>query len=183
MASNASRGLFFEQLALDLEARLTPDREDSLYAAGFTDGEGCISVNRYPGSGTFRAQIVIQVTTLPVLEWLRDRWGGKIYAANPAGVRRRQQSWQWAINRDQQQLDFLMDVRPFLKVKGEVVDNALAFLRLKMAGGWRRSEADNAALLELVVVHRQFGVERERRRLALASEWDAKHAESKTEAV
>jgi len=123
-----------EQLAFDMDARETPDADDCLYAAGFFDGEGCVSLGNYKtgrsGKKIVRAQLVVGNTNLPVLEWLRDRWGGKIYRKRDTIERRPQ--WQWMLS-ERHMGAFLDDVVPLLRVKGPAAANAQAFVRLKLA--------------------------------------------------
>ncbi len=149
-----------EQLAFDLPARLTPDVADSLYAAGFFDGEGCVSVGKV-GKKTpiYRSQVNVQQTVLLPLEWLRDRWGGKIYNSHPPGKRNRVQSWQWVLP-EGRQAAFLEDVLPYLKVKRPVVENALSLLRLKAKRprGEKLTETSRAEHEAHVQTHRGFGL-------------------------
>ncbi len=124
-----------QQLAFDMDARQAPDINDCLYAAGFFDGEGCVSLGNYDngakkGKKIVRAQLILGNTNLLVLEWLRDRWGGKIYRKRDTIERRPQ--WQWFLS-ERHMGAFLDDVLPFLKVKTPAASNAQAFIRLKLA--------------------------------------------------
>lgn len=123
-----------QQLAFDIDARQAPQERDCLYAAGFFDGEGCVSLGLYDngakkGKRVVRGQLVLANTNLSVLEWLRDNWGGRIYRKRDTIERRPQ--WQWFLG-EKHMGAFLDDVLPFLKVKAPAAANAQAFLRLKL---------------------------------------------------
>lgn len=138
-----------EQLTMELAPRKTPDAADCLYAAGFFDGEGSVVIVRHHDHRKryrYRLAIIVNNTVLLPLEWLCDRWGGKVYKFRPPGIGFRSQSWQWQINTKDRQAAFLEDLRPYMKIKGPATDNALAFLRLTMRRG--RGRLTETALAE-----------------------------------
>src|SRR5262249_51254772 len=71
-------------------------------------------------------QVVVANTYRPVLEWLVNRWQGVIVRVCSA-TERQQASFAWRLSGYRCE-PFLSDVRPFLQIKGDVVDNALALL-------------------------------------------------------
>lgn len=146
-----------QQLAFDMDPREAPDAAECLYAAGFFDGEGCISLG--PTGRTVRAQMVLGNTNLPVLEWLREHWGGQIYAKKDRIQRRPQ--WQWRLNESRTAV-FLDDIGPFVKVKAPAIGNARAFLRLKLQRrpGARVTAAERADLLPFLEAHRALELDK-----------------------
>src|SRR5260370_40314259 len=96
---------------------------DSAYAAGFLDGEGYIAVLHGRGA-SYHLEVTASQKTATPLEWLRDRWGGsvrlRLVNTNPIFC------WTLYANRA---LAFLEDVRPWLIVKAEQADIAIAYQR------------------------------------------------------
>lgn len=146
------------ELPLELPRHLI-EPVDVAYAAGFFDGEGTVSIGRIPSG--FRAQVVVNNTDLFPLEWLRERWGGKVYKFRPPGVGFRRQSWQWVLP-ERRIVGFLSDVLPYLKIKRPVAENAIAFLQLKVRPrrGRRQSETILKALEGRWQIHRAIQLER-----------------------
>lgn len=107
------------------------------YLAGLVDGEGCISILRMQmkrGKRTylhFALQIRIANTQIRLVEWIRDRVGGKLYAQTYVTRIRgnRKQAWHWHLG-GYEASAFLRLVRPYLVIKGDQVDLALEFLGL-----------------------------------------------------
>ncbi len=104
------------------------------YAAGFFDGEGCISVKRVTRPGQrlgylLRAQI--NHTHFPTLQQLKTQWGGYIGSVKQMESRYKTR-WQWALDGDSL-VKFLQDIRPFLIEKTPQVEMALQFVAEKTA--------------------------------------------------
>jgi hypothetical protein len=132
------------------------DREFAAWAAGFFDGEGCVSItiggNRF-GVSHYLQVVVAQVDPRP-LELLASRFGGSITPRNRASQRPNEQpAQQWRLY-GRSARPFLEAVAPYLIVKGEPVRIGLKFLALGTHPGRR-----GAGPSELVV--------REELRLAL----------------
>ena len=145
---------------MDLPARQTASVDDCLYAAGFFDGEGCISICQTERS--IRVQLNVTNTALRPLEWLRDRWGGSIYSAHRPGQGHRQQSWQWTLPPARIAL-FLEDVLPHLQIKHTAANNAIELLRLKATTPrFGRTETVRAELRARLEVHQGLGLDRRR---------------------
>ena len=79
--------------------------------------------------GDLHSRVAVN-TDLPVLEWYRNRWGGGIYRKKDTIERRPQ--WVWQLH-EGRLLAFLEDIAPHQKIKGPATENAIAFLRLKLA--------------------------------------------------
>lgn len=122
-------------------AVLEPSAEDCIYAAAFTDGEGCVTV-RYSqlklkqgyNYSAFASVTVSQADPHGViLLWFQERWGGSV-RNKPEGKTNARNAWEWCIV-SQQAYKFLDDVRPYLRIKGPQADNALLLRDLRLARG------------------------------------------------
>jgi len=93
------------------------------YAAGFFDGEG--SVVRYPQRNhkSFKVHVAIYQSSLPVLEWFVQTFGGIVHLHN-YNAGRTKDHWRWNLH-GYKALEFLRIIRPYLRVKGEHVDEIL----------------------------------------------------------
>jgi hypothetical protein len=101
---------------------------DCAYAAGFVDGEGCITIAtsspRKP-NGVDRYRYYHLIVTVgqkdpTILNWLQSLWGGKMY---PSYGKSSATLWKvWS----EEAKAFLHDIRPYLKGKTEQADYALA---------------------------------------------------------
>lgn len=102
---------------------------DIAYAAGLFDGEGYVRVNRWekPGSTHIRYQVIagIGMTYLPVIEKLREQFGGAIHE-NHHELRNPNARTQfcWVIG-SQTAAGFFRQILPFLIVKRDEVELAL----------------------------------------------------------
>lgn len=99
-----------------------PSRDDWLYTAGLFDGEGSIMITKSPPNKKARrrslrhsAALSLASTDLPVLEWLRERFGGTITRLYP--VKATRAAWEWRIGGSHKVREFIVRLRPYLKVK------------------------------------------------------------------
>ena len=110
---------------------------DWAYAAGFVDGEGCIAVVRafVPKADRF----VYGVNTLvanrerPVLEWFQATWGGWVVDVRQTKGRARP-TFTWRCPTGLSGKPFLTGIRPWLRIKCQQCDNALAMIDLLQRG-------------------------------------------------
>jgi hypothetical protein len=113
-----------------------PQATDWAYAAGFVDGEGCIAVVRsfVPNRGRFQYGVNVVVTNRDrdVLDWMRSLWGGWVVATPQKA--RAQSSWNWRSPTGIQAKPFLKGIRPWLRIKSQQCDNALAMADLMPRG-------------------------------------------------
>lgn len=101
---------------------MTVQLADAIYAAGFFDGEGCISL---PMSNGHRyLQITVGNNDGSVLLWFKERFGGKLY-------QRQEGLHVWSLWRLEAIHDFLSTLYPHLKVKRDQADAALIYCRMK----------------------------------------------------
>jgi hypothetical protein len=143
------------------ERTVEPTDSDKAYAAGFIDGEGCITVRVSPGTrnhkswnpSMYASLTISQVDPRP-LQWFQQRWGGSL---RPLKRRRDgrndRDAWEWcAVGRMAQQC--FEDVRDMLKCKQEACDNAMRLGTLRKAKG-----AGNALTSEEVAVQADIRAE------------------------
>ena len=93
------------------------------YVAGLIDGEGCIHLDT--PRRTYRARVSVGMTkpALPLLESLKEEWGGTLYRLRPA-TERWAEAWTWHLT-GAPATDLLQVIRPFLRLKGAQADAAL----------------------------------------------------------
>lgn len=96
--------------------------EKIAYFAGFFDGEG------YVGYG-FRDRLEIRIvnTFLPVLEDLKENFGGNVYTRSKT-LKRHKIAHDWVLVGREKVIYFLRQVQPHLTVKKESVDFVLSQL-------------------------------------------------------
>lgn len=134
---------------------------DVVYAAGFFDGEGSIVSNRIASkrSASYKLHTSVMNTDRPVLDWLQAQFGGRIYkhefANKPSNWRA---GFQWHISQIDELEEFLVAIRPYLRIKRAITDNALEMVALKRRATGRgrgRTPVDILARLdELHAVHK-----------------------------
>ena len=133
------------------------------YAAGFFDGEGNISIQRLKsrrrgGRDSYKVVAITMNTNRRVLEGLKTEFGGRVYEWRVKGKPTYwQPTFQWHLW-GQDFEAFVTAVRPYLRIKAEVADNALAFVALKRAARAAHHRATPPDLLakmsELYLKHR-----------------------------
>lgn len=98
------------------------------YLAGFFDGEGTILITRrYDGNRGCRYYLSVRIanTCLEILNDCQSVWGGYIYKVKRA-ENHHKQAYCWYINVAKAEI-FLRDMLPYLRVKREEAEIALAF--------------------------------------------------------
>jgi hypothetical protein len=123
-----------------------PSQADYWYAAGFVDGEGCITVRESGTTINHQARLrgwnpswyasVTVSQAVPndfVLRWMQERWGGSL-RRKPEGKANAREAYEWCIV-GQQAYRFLEGVLPMLKVKPEQARNALRLRELASGRG------------------------------------------------
>jgi len=91
--------------------------EDAAYLAGFIDGEGCISYEKYKvgGRSYYRPTVIVSNTNLEVLEWICLATGvGKPRTMCKKPRSKEQFIIRWCHNAA---IDVLRQTLPFLKIK------------------------------------------------------------------
>ena len=122
---------------------------DHAYAAGIVDGEGSIGINSTPK----HTWLVISVANSDprVCVWLADRYGGKVHQ-DKQRIRNGKSTrimyhWQAGAATSGK---FLKVIHPYLVIKKEQADIALAFLMTKGKGGQRVEPGDYLYRLDLI---------------------------------
>jgi hypothetical protein len=120
--------------------------EGTAWAAGFFDGEGSINIVRVKHSknGTMSHVLSVEVSQVDPrpLQYLQEIWGGSIRVRQPS-TKKAQPSYLWYV-RNITAEKFLSEIRPYLRVKGEQADIALAFREIKAKIGGRRERDEEA---------------------------------------
>lgn len=96
--------------------------EDCVYAAGFVDGEGCITT----AAANFR--ITIGSTDLCILEWFATTFGGNINNAHLPDNPKWNKAWKWVMATKSGVAEFLTLIYPYLKLKKDQAKAVLDFL-------------------------------------------------------
>jgi hypothetical protein len=110
-----------------------PEATDWAYAAGFVDGEGCISVTRSfsPPRDRYLYGVcaVVANRDRDVLDWMQTTWGGWLvkFSTRADGART---CWNWRSPTGLSAKPFLSGIRPWLRVKALQCDNAIEMIGL-----------------------------------------------------
>ena len=122
---------------------------DNAYAAGIVDGEGCIQIS----TTTKRTWLAIGVANSDprVCVWLSERYGGKVHQQKPRTQNGKPTRimYTWYVG-SAAAGNFLKTIYPYLVIKKEQADIALAFLTTKGTGGQRVEPGDYLHRLDLI---------------------------------
>lgn len=107
---------------------------EKAYIAGLFDGEGSIviavtkpSTKRKTKSPSHWLQVGITNTDRPLIDWLHSIAGGHVCDNSHSPSRKRQRPcFAWRKNSNQA-MEFLRDIRPYLRAKAEQADIAITF--------------------------------------------------------
>jgi hypothetical protein len=114
-------------LALPLEA---VTETDCIWAAGFFEGEGTVTIAVRNSDETYRLVVIISNTDRPLVEWFRGRWGGwlqPVYGERPGRV----PAWTWAVAGPGAER-FISDIGPYVRSQKKLAKLRLA-LRFRRA--------------------------------------------------
>ncbi len=93
-----------------------------IYAAGFIDGEGCVTTT----SRSFR--LTISSTEKKILTWFKNTFGGNLNNQYlPANINHNM-AWKWVLCRKKELNIFLRAVAPHLKLKNDQARAVMEFL-------------------------------------------------------
>jgi LAGLIDADG endonuclease len=107
--------------------------QDFIYAAGFFDGEGSVSIDKTSAKGYakdckfphhYRMRIRIPNTDFQIVEWLQETFGGNTSMYLKGGNRKPQKVWYLSGPRA---CAFLQQVLPYLKVKSHAARLGIEF--------------------------------------------------------
>lgn len=82
------------------------------YAAGFFDGDGCITT-----SGTTGFRLSMANTDYSILEWFQQHFGGTINNAHLPSNPNHNKAWKWIVANKKEVHSILIKLEPFLIVK------------------------------------------------------------------
>jgi hypothetical protein len=87
------------------------------YLAGFLDGEGTFTVYKVkqPNTTVYNALISASQNSRPVLDWIHNTFGGKIFQLNKTG--NREVGYQWMLKEKFELIALLPQLFSYLKVK------------------------------------------------------------------
>lgn len=97
-------------------------QNDCIYAAGFMDGEGCITT----AAANFR--VTISSTDKCILDWFVATFGGTINNMHMPANPKWNMSWKWIVASKSDVATFLKSVYPYLKLKKPQAKVVLDFL-------------------------------------------------------
>ena len=100
------------------------------YIAGLLDGEGCIGIYSYK-NGCKKANLQICNTYKPVIEWIHNKMAcGSIHARSKkaTGFKSNKQCYNWSVMSQQQILEVLKELEPFLQIKKEKAIEIIGFI-------------------------------------------------------
>jgi hypothetical protein len=109
---------------------------DLAYTAGIVDGEGSIVLTRVRAN-TFVVMVIVSNTNIPLLEWLQQNFGGKVYQYESKST----SSWR-LVSREEQD-NFLALIEPYLRIKGPNVEIVKKYRELT---GNKKPVTDEVAL-------------------------------------
>lgn len=116
---------------------------DIAYCAGLIDGEGCIRIKRtkpythLTGRQNTAYGIAIQVRMVEegAIKFLAETLGGWYFREKKAHSENGRPLYCWSVS-DRKAEAVINTIRPYLRVKADQADNALA-LRALQSGGWK----------------------------------------------
>ena len=107
---------------------------ESAYLAGIIDGEGNIGIQSR-GKGHQAICVVVSNTDARLVEWLKREFGGNV-RLQAKQIGNRKPCWQWRVYHRQAER-VILSVYPYLRLKREQADVALAWQRLSRRPGAR----------------------------------------------
>lgn len=116
------------------------------WAAGFLDGEGCLSFSRAKNSPHYCGYVSISQTEKAPLQFLMDAFGGSMRQVKMNGNRK--DYWHWVLASRKAER-FLRLVSPYLRVKRERAEIFLEYQKLIRAkSGYLQGANTNTPLSE-----------------------------------
>lgn len=131
-----------------------PTETDLAYTAGIIDGEGCFAASN--SSGDFRSptgsrsavMLVVAMNDEIVVPWLERTFGGRVNS----GQGQHHNTFRWRLS-GPALLEFLLHLRPYLRLKQEQADLCIAFLQTSgPRSGRGHKTPDDVLLLRSMLV-------------------------------
>jgi hypothetical protein len=128
------------------------DEQFIIWFAGFFDGEGCIYIPKGPG-----AEVSVANTNREVIEAIHQRLNLGIVVEVEFVSHNWNTKYHWRLRNLPEIYDLLTRLRPFLTIKAEKADRALAKAGLYVEA--KRALAErNVGILEMLKTHKQHEV-------------------------
>ena len=121
------------------------------YAAGFFDGEGCVNCSSSRNNSFVR--ILVVNTNIDVLNAFQAVWGGDINA-NYKQKAHWKQAYTWRLQH-KAATNFLTEILPFLIIKRQQAEAAIAFNQLRPGQGNKWTEESKAQAADFLNKIRQ----------------------------
>ena len=131
--------------------------ENLAYLAGLLDGDGSITLKRVnKHKASFKLLIFVANTNMPVLKWIQNKFGGKIYVYDRQdGIRKPLGKWHTFTNNA---YTVLKQIYPYLIIKKEHAKLAINFVeKLNRDASWHEEYANNFKKLQLRKGNRKKG--------------------------
>lgn len=87
-------------------------KEDIIYAAGFIDGEGCVTT-----SNGYNFRVTVSNTNKDILVWFQSVFGGNLNDQHLPKNPKHNIAWKWVICSKANLLTFLNLIIPYLHIK------------------------------------------------------------------
>lgn len=118
---------------------------DLAYLAGIIDGEGCISIVKYPW-GHFNCRISVVNTDVRLMVWLQESWGGGL--STPRQVKPHWKPTMMWILSGEKAVDLIKELQPYLMLKKEQAEVFLSYWELHQRLQVSRKAYDRGAFRE-----------------------------------
>jgi hypothetical protein len=124
-----------------------------IWAAGFFDGEGCISIGKaqpqlkyYKHNHHYTVRLTVYQNIRAPLQIFKELFGGTI-KLRPATGKQKNNGWVWSIG-GRGLVAALTQMLPYLIVKKEQAELAIGFQGRKVPRGQKYADGKNARLLD-----------------------------------
>lgn len=112
------------------------------YLAGIVDGEGSIVIYKGSAAGSFTSEVVIPNTSLNLMKWLTDNFGGRysvLYPKNSHGYNRKP-LYRWRVSGKKNRENLILGILPYMVIKRKQAEVMLEFERLGYGEQEKRNE-------------------------------------------
>ena|SRR3990167_4851389 len=110
------------RLALRASPPTPPSERELAYMAGIFDGEGSVGIYSNGHRNTVFLRLQVANTSLLLMEWLEERFGGSVYTRNVKDLYQQRYDWQM---RSREAAVLLETLLPFVLIKKAQAEVAL----------------------------------------------------------
>ena len=105
---------------------------EKAYAAGLMDGEGSFHIGHQTPTGgaiaqDYQPQVQCTMADLPPIQFLLDRWGGKVINKKPHGSNKKPVYYHWYLRRGEM-ASFIEDILPYLLIKRDRAELLITYI-------------------------------------------------------